>query len=112
MDNDEFRQDDEQRMHKKFEEKMDKAADRFSKTISEGMRRMEESFEQSKKNLKESGSITEKYKHIFNYPTGGFLLVVVGFVWLMYAVGFFKLWPFPIILIIIGLYMMLKKRSA
>ena len=112
MENDDYRRPEDQGAHKKFEEKMDTTADKFSKSISEGVRRMEESFEQSKKNLTESTSISEKYKHIFNYPTGGFLLVVVGFVWLMYAVGFFEIWLFPIILIIIGLYMMLKKRSS
>lgn len=112
MENDQYGRHEDQGSHEKFEEKMDKATDKFSKSISEGMRRMEESFEQSKKNLQGTANISEKYKHIFNYPTGGFILVVVGFVWLMYAVGFFEIWLFPIILIIIGLYMMLKKSSS
>lgn len=111
MENEEQKSQDEQKASKGFEEKLDSAADKFTKTISEGIKRIEDSFEQSKKNIKDSTTISEKYKGIFNYPTGGFLLLVVGFVWLMYAVGFFDQVVFPIILMIIGLYMMLKKRN-
>ena len=102
---------DEQKTSKRFEEKLDSAADKFSNTVSEGIKRIEDSFEQSKQNIKDSTNISGKYKGIFNYPTGGFLLLVVGFVWLMYTVGFFDQKIFPIILVVVGLYMMLKKRS-
>jgi hypothetical protein len=103
---------EEQKTSKRFEEKLDNAAEKFSRTMSEGIKRMEDSFEQSKKNIKDSTNISQRYKGIFNYPTGGFLLLVVGFVWLMYTVGFFDQKIFPIILVIVGLYMMLKKRGS
>lgn len=111
MENEEQKPQGEQKTTKGFEEKLDGAADKFSKTISEGVKRIEDSFEQSKKNIKDSTNISGKYKSFFNYPTGGFLLLVVGFVWLMYTVGFFNQKIFPIVLIIVGLYMMLKRRS-
>lgn len=104
--------DEEAKKRKSFEELVDKASDKLTKSISEGIKRMEEAFDRSKENLRESTSISEKYKNLFNYPTGGFLLVVIGFVWFMYTIGFFEVKWFPIILIIIGLYMMLRKRSA
>lgn len=112
MEDREKKHSEEKKREKGFEERLDKAADRITRTVSEGIKRMEEAFERSKENIKESTNISDRYKQIFNYPTGGFLLLVIGFVWLMYTVGFFQVKWFPVILMIIGLYMMLKKRST
>ncbi len=111
MDGKKSKNGDEQKERGRFEERLDRAAEKFTKSMGDAVKRMEDAFEKSKESIKESTSISDRYKHLFNYPTGGFLLVVIGFVWLMYTLGFFDHVIFPIILIIIGLYMVLKRRS-
>jgi hypothetical protein len=110
MEEKDLKNEEEHKARKKFEEQLDKAGEKFSKAVSETIKRMEEAFEESKENLRGSVGISDKYKNLFNYPTVGFLLLIVGFVWLMYTVGFFDNKFFPIVMMIIGLYMILRKR--
>ncbi|UCH84810.1 MAG: hypothetical protein JSW50_03730 [Candidatus Latescibacterota bacterium] len=92
---------------KGIEEKMDEVADKFSKTMSEGVKRMETAFQ----NVKDDAETRKKVKGFFTSSTGGAVLVVVGVLWFFYAVGLFNQPIFPIILIVIGAYLMFRYKS-
>jgi len=96
---------------KGFEEKLDLMADRITASMSEAAKRIEEAFEKGKESLKESKVVSEKYRNIFSTPAGGLLLVILGFAWLLYTVGAFDHPIFPLVVIIIGLYLMLRKKG-
>jgi len=92
---------------KGIEEKMDEIADKFSKTMSEGVKRMETAFQ----NVKDDAETRKKVKGFFTSSTGGAVLIVVGVLWFFYAVGLFNKPLFPIILIVIGAYLMFRYKS-
>ena len=91
---------------------VERAAEKLSGTISEGAKRMEAALAKSKEELKESARIGDKYKSFFHSPTGGFLLILVGVIWFLFTVGFFGKWYFPLILILIGIVLVLKRKPA
>ena len=82
---------------KGFEERLEKAAEKISKTMTDSAKRME-------------APISDKYKSLYNSPAAGFILILVGVIWFLYTVGFFNSWPFPIILIILGILLVLKRK--
>jgi hypothetical protein len=92
---------------KGMEEKLDEVADKFSKTMSEGVKRMESAFQ----NIRDDAATRGKIKGFFTSSTGGAVLIVVGVLWFFYAVGLFNQPVFPIILIVIGVYLMLRYKS-
>ena len=94
------------------EEKLDRFADRFSKAMTDGVKRMEEAFDRGMKSLKDKPEITSgKVKGFFTSSTGGAVLLIVGFVWFFYAVGLLGQSIFPILMIIMGIYLMYRYRS-
>lgn len=101
----------EEKTERGLEDKLDAVMDRFSKSLTEAAKRIEDAFEKSKEGLKESKIISEKYKSVFGTPTGGFILTVFGFAWLLYTLGAFNQPIFPVILILLGLYMMVRRRG-
>jgi hypothetical protein len=95
------------RQKKGLEDKLDEFADKFSKTMSDGVKRMESAFQ----NIKDDSATRGKIKGFFTSSHGGAVLVVIGVLWFFYAVGLFDNPVFPIILIVIGIYLMLRYKS-
>jgi len=94
------------------EEKLDDFADRFSKTLSEGAKRMEDAFEKGMKSLKDNPNIASgRVKGFFTSSQGGAILLVVGLIWFFYAVGLLGQPIFPIIMIVLGIYLMYRYRD-
>ncbi len=97
---------------KNIEDKLDDFADRFSKTVTDGAKRMEEAFDRGIKGFKENPNISSgKVKGFFTSSTGGAVLVVIGFVWFFYAVGLFDQPIVPILMIVLGFYLMRRYRN-
>jgi uncharacterized membrane protein len=93
---------------KNFEEKLDEIADEVSKTVSEGVKRLEETVS----NLKDRPEVSEsKIRTFFTSPMGGLVVVVIGVLWFFNAVGLFDNKVLPVILIAVGIYMIFKFKS-
>jgi hypothetical protein len=95
---------------KGFEKKLDEVTEKFSKTVSEGVKRVEETFEKGKENLKNNPEARDRWKSFITSPAGGMIFAVVGAVWLLSTMGVFNHPVFPILLIILGLYLIFKKH--
>ncbi len=97
---------------KGVEDRLDDIANRFSKARSEGVKRMEGAFEKGIKNVRENPELSRaKIKGFFASSTGGGILLIVGFVWLFYALGLLDQPVFPIMVIILGLYLLYRNRK-
>lgn len=93
---------------KRFEDRLDDVVDKFSKTMSDGIKRLESVFE----DIKERPEVSKgKIKGLFRSSTGGSVLVIIGVVWLFYALGLLGNPIFPIILIVVGIYLMQRYKS-
>jgi hypothetical protein len=96
-----------------IEDRLDDLADRFSKVMSEGARRMEDALDKGVQAVKENPDIAGgRVKTFFKSPTGGAVLVIVGLVWFFYTVGLFDKPIFPILLIVVGLYLMYRSKKT
>ena len=92
-----------------FEGKLDEYANKISQAVSEGVKRVEEAFEKGKENLKsESGE--GGAKGMKGSARSGIVLIGVGIVWLLYIAGLFGHVIFPILLIILGIYFVVRNR--
>ena len=97
---------------KGMEEKLDEFADRFSKAVTDGVKRMEGAFEKGVHDIRDNPSFSKsRVRGFFTSSTGGSVLVVIGFVWLFYAVGLLDKPVFPALLIILGFYIMHRYKS-
>lgn len=97
---------------KGVEDKLDDFADRFSKAMSEGVKRMEAAFDKGMKSVKENPNLTSgKVRGFFTSSTGGAVLIVIGFVWFFYTIGLFKQPIVPILMIVLGGYLMYRYRN-
>lgn len=96
---------------KGFEKKLDEVTEKFSKTVSEGVKRVEETFERGKESLKSNPEVKDRWKSFAFSPSGGMILVILGFIWLLSTLGVFNHPVFPILVIILGLYLIFKKHS-
>jgi uncharacterized membrane protein len=93
---------------KNFEEKLDEIADEVSKTVSEGVKRLEETVS----SIKERPEISEsKIRTFFTSPMGGLVVLIIGVLWFFNAVGLFDNKVLPVILIAVGIYMIFKFKS-
>jgi len=99
--------------HKRgLEEKLDDFAEKFSKAMGDGVKRMENAFEKGFRDIRDNPSFSKsRVRGFFTSSTGGSILVVIGFVWLFYAVGLLDQPIFPALLIILGFYLMHKYKS-
>jgi len=92
-----------------FEGKLDEYANKISQVVSEGVKRVEEAFEKGKENLRsESDEGGAKGKK--GSARSGIVLIGVGIVWLLYIAGLFGHVIFPILLIILGIYFVVRNR--
>ncbi|MEE9269224.1 MAG: hypothetical protein V3V49_03095 [Candidatus Krumholzibacteria bacterium] len=97
---------------KKVEDRLDDIANRFSKAMSEGVKRMEGAFDRGLKSVRENPELSKaRIKGFFRSSTGGGILLIVGFVWLFYAVGLLDKPVFPIIVILLGFYLLYRHRD-
>ena len=100
------------RTKKNVEDKLDDLADRFSKAMTEGVKRMEDAFQAGVKNLKDNPDLKQgKIRSFFASSSGGAVLLIVGIVWFFYAVGLLDKPIFPLLFIALGIYLMLRHRS-
>lgn len=102
------------RSKKSVEDKLDDLAERFSRGMTDGVKRMEAAFDRGMENLKSDpniGSQTTKVKSFFKSSTGGVVLILIGFVWFFYTIGWFDSPVFPILLIILGFYLMQRYKN-
>jgi hypothetical protein len=95
---------------KEFESKLDAYANKISAAVSEGVKKVEAAFEKGKENIKADENAGEGVKGLKGSPKMGLIMVVAGIVWLLWTVGLFELKVFPILLIAVGLYFVLRNR--
>jgi hypothetical protein len=95
-----------------FEGKLDEYANKISQAVSDGVKRVEEAFERGKENLKsESGEGGEGGAgRMKGSARSGIVLIGVGIVWLLYIAGLFEHVVFPILLIVLGIYFVVRNR--
>jgi len=94
---------------KDFEQKLDEVADKVSQTVSEGVRRLEDTVSSIKSRPEVSES---KIRDLFTSPLGGLIVLAIGLLWFFNAVGLFDNKVLPVILIAVGIYMMVKFNSS
>jgi hypothetical protein len=101
------------RTKRNVEDKLDDLADRFSKAMTEGVKRMEDAFGKGMQAVKDNPNLASgKVKGFFRSSTGGAVLVVIGFVWFFYAIGLLGQPIVPILVIILGFYLMYRYKGA
>jgi hypothetical protein len=93
---------------KEFESKLDEVADRVSRTVSEGVKRLEE----AASHIEQRPEISEgRVKKFFTSPMGGLVVTMIGVLWFFNAVGLFRSWIVALIVTGIGIYMIYRFRS-
>lgn len=93
-----------------FESKLDEYANKISGAVSEGVKKVEAAFEKGKENIKSESESGEGLKGLKGSPRMGLILVVLGILWLLFTLNFFDQWIFPVLLIIVGLYFVIRNR--
>jgi len=98
---------------KSFEEKLDSFADKFSHALSDGVKRMESAFEKGSQEIRDNPNFSKsRVRGFFTSSAGGSILVVIGFIWLFYAIGLLDKPVFPALMIIVGFYIMHRYKSG
>jgi hypothetical protein len=95
---------------KDFEGKLDEYANKISSAVSDGVKRVEAAFDKGKENLKAQEESEEGVKGLKGSPKLGLIMVVGGILWLLYTFNVFAQPVFPILLIILGLYFVIRNR--
>ncbi|MCZ6765829.1 MAG: hypothetical protein O7D32_02740 [bacterium] len=94
------------------EDRLDHFADRFSRAMSDGVKKMEDAFEKGMNNIKSNPKFQEgRLRGFFTSSSGGAILVIVGVVWFAYAVGLLSNWIIPLLIIALGAYLMHRYKS-
>jgi len=95
---------------KEFEDRLDGYADRMSKTVSDGVKRMEEAFDRGKANLRTD--MHSEGSRFRGSPRMGAVLVAAGAVWLLAVILPGSAWLFPVIVIAVGIYLLIRDRQS
>jgi fatty acid desaturase len=95
---------------KEFESKLDEYANKISGAVSEGVKKVEAAFEKGRDNIKSETASEEGLKGLKGSPRMGLILVAVGILWLLFTLDFFDQWIFPVLLMIVGLYFVIRNR--
>lgn len=94
---------------REFESRLDAYADKISRAVGDGVARLEEVFERGKRNV-ESDTPESGVEGLKGSPRSGIILIGIGIVWLLYIAGLFEHVIFPILLIIVGIYFVIRNR--
>ena len=117
---------------KEWEERLDRAADRVSRTVTSGVHMLEDAYEKGKETLQEEmdgrtrtssetvanttdpashSAFTAESKRTFKgSPRLGLTLVAVGMIWLLNSLGVLNQPIFPILLIGLGIYFVARAK--
>ena len=103
---------------KEFEVKLDEYANKISVAVGEGVKKVEEAFDKGRENLKADSAEAEAegggggggFRGMKGSPKSGIVLIGAGIVWLLYIAGFFQQWIFPILVIALGIYFIVRNR--
>ena len=95
---------------KEFEDKLDEYASKLSGAVSEGVTRLEETFERQKQKMSDNEKLVERERRGGSSKMG-VLLLVLGILWLLNSVGAFHQPIFPVIMIIVGVFFIARNRS-
>jgi uncharacterized membrane protein len=98
------------RDRREFEEKLDGYAEKFSRAVSDGVKKLEDAFDKGKANLRDDMETKEESKRISGSPRMGLILVIVGILWLLFTMGVLRQPIFPILVIILGAYFLIRRR--
>jgi hypothetical protein len=93
---------------KEFEDRLDSFADKFSKTMSDGVKKLEDAFDKGKDNLRQD--MGSEHKRLSGSPRMGAILLGLGLVWLLHTLGALDHVIFPILVIVLGIYFLLRNR--
>jgi hypothetical protein len=88
---------------------MDGYAERMSRVVSDGVRKLEDAFDRGKSNLKQDIESDER-RRLAGSPRLGIILLAAGLVWLLYTLGVLRQPIFPVLMIILGIYFLLRNR--
>lgn len=97
------------RDRKEFEERMDGYAERFSRIVSDGVKKLEDAFDRGKTNFKDDIESEERHR-LAGSPRLGLVLLGLGLVWLLYTLGVLRQPIFPVLMIVLGIYFLLRNR--
>lgn len=114
---------------RQWEERLDRAADRVSRAVTEGVHVLEDAYEKGKDTLRDemnprtspadpapgataSGAAPagEPQRATKGSPRLGLMLVGLGIVWLLHSLGILDQPVFPILLIVLGVYFVARSR--
>jgi hypothetical protein len=95
---------------KEFEQRLDGYADKMAGTVTDGIKKMEDAFDKGKHNIQEDLSTEGERRRMSGSPRFGVILVACGMVWLLYTLDLFSYTALPILLVVAGLYLILRKR--
>lgn len=98
-----------EKQQRDFDSRLDEYANKISQAVSDGVKRVEEAFEKGKENLRSEGG-EGGIKSLKGSPKSGIVLIGIGIVWALYIAGLFGHVIFPILLIIIGIYFVVRNR--
>lgn len=117
---------------KEWEQRLDRAADKVSRVVGEGVHVLEDAYEKGKVTLKEEldarrgssstaagaapgasapgGSTDAPKPAAKGSPRLGLTLVGLGIVWLLHTLGILDQPVFPILLIVLGVYFVARSK--
>jgi len=97
---------------KDYEARMDRYAQRVTDAVSDGVKRVEEAFDKGKENLRQDIKGAQGMEGLKGSPRMGLILVGLGIIWLFLSLGILQHPIFPIIVIAVGLYYIVRSRRA
>ena len=97
---------------KDFEEKMDQTARKFSDTVADGVKKIEEAFDKGKGNLRDDIKGSQGMENIKGSPRLGVIMLAGGLLWLLNSIGVFNSWMFPVALMVVGAYFIFRSRKS
>lgn len=94
---------------KEFEERLDGYAEKLSQTVTDGVKKVEDAFDKGKENLRTDMDTTEESR-FRGSPRMGAILVAGGLIWLLAVLLPGSAWLFPLIVVAIGVYFLIRNR--
>ena len=104
---------------KRWEERLDRVADRVADAVSEGVHVIEDAFDKGRDTIHEDIGSRRTGPATGEEPSAGrskrsvrlgVLLVGIGILWLLYSLGILRHPVVPIVLIVIGVYFIVRSK--